>query len=181
MTNSGGSDVSNTGVESTAHTEDFFIDLIGDLVRGAAHVAGSRRHAQRQQRLLLGDIHQFVLDAEIAIGAIDNAPDHQKILLQLLPFRETDIGTAQGLFGNGCFIQRFELTGLVQIITDDLGDIVCRCGAGALIGHRHDGNRQRRFVADHHARIQRLRHRLQRKPSQQAGHQDSSHWQTSSG
>ena len=148
-------DVGDARPERAAHAGDLLVDLVGDLVRHAAQVAGRRGERLRQQTLLLVDVPQLVLDAQHAAAGIADAPDGDVILLEQAPGRELDVRALRRGLHDVALGQRAELAGAVEIVAHHVGH-VGRQRRAAGLGERHHHDRRGGLDAADDVDIQRL-------------------------
>jgi hypothetical protein len=124
---------------------------VGDVAHGIA----TGGHRQAQQALALGHVEQFVLDAVGAGTGVEHAADHDVVLLQRAPGGELDVAAAHRLSticASGSVRNWPERSRSAR--TTPATSV---CGAAVnLVGHRHDGDRQRGGIAADDVDIQPL-------------------------
>ena len=128
-------DVSNAGGEGAARTDQFFIDVVGDLVGGnPCHLWRGGLCQGRQLRCLDG-VEQAIAHVEAAVGQALHAADHQRIGAARLPVAVID---RRGLRHRAAGVDYLEEAAAQQIGLDDGADLLRR---DRFIGEGGNGNR----------------------------------------
>ena len=131
--------IKQTCRESTLDTGELFKRLVRDVVRHVPQLFGGARYAAGQDLLLGGHVEQRVLDLQATAGRRDVA-DHQVLGAHCLPVTEHNFAGLVRLADHVAFRNRRVVTGVAQVVTDDLGHVV-RQHATALPAERYYGNR----------------------------------------
>ena len=132
-------DIQQARRERPFDTGEFFKRLVRDVVGHVAQLLGGTRYAAGQNLLLGGHVEQRVLDLQATAGRRD-AADHEVLGTDRLPVTEDDFAGLGWLADHVAFWNRRVVTGVTQVVADDLGHVV-RQHAAALPTERHDCNR----------------------------------------
>ncbi len=111
---------------------------MGDIAQAGTLAADS----ERQQLLLFGHIVQLELDANVAAGVLDLAPDQNVGLLEHVPGGIFDFAAACGVFDDVALGQRTKLAAAVQVAADHASHVGIRRQASTL--EREWNHRDRR-------------------------------------